>query len=190
MRDLDPEEMRRRAKTVNFAVIYGQGEFGLANQLQIPNLEARAFIKSYFEMFPGVTRYKQETLEKAKRLGYVETLLGRKRFIPEIRSGNFNIRQGAERQAVNMPVQGTAADIMKLAMVDVFRRLKAMCYNCTLLLQVHDELVFGVDEEVLPVVTPEIVRLMENAYQMEVPIRVDSKYGHNWAEMTKFTKAG
>jgi DNA polymerase-1 len=177
-------DLRRRAKTVNFAVIYGQSDFGLANQLGIPTKEAHDFIEAYFAQFPGVREYTQRTLEDARQKGYVQTLLGRRRYVPDIHSGNFNIRQGAERAAVNMPIQGAAADIMKLAMIDVFRHLQAMCYNCTLLLQVHDELVFGVDEDALPVVTPEIVRLMENAFEMDVPLRVDAKQGPNWAEMT------
>lgn len=177
-------DLRRRAKTVNFAVIYGQSDFGLANQLGIPTSEAHDFIEAYFAQFPGVREYTRRTLEDARQKGYVQTLLGRRRYVPDIHSGNFNIRQGAERAAVNMPIQGAAADIMKLAMIDVFRRLQAMCYNCTLLLQVHDELVFGVSADELPVVTPEIVHLMENAFEMDVPLRVDAKQGPNWAEMT------
>jgi DNA polymerase-1 len=177
-------DMRRRAKTVNFAVIYGQSDFGLANQLSIPTADAKAFIDAYFAQFPGVREYTERTLEDARQKGYVQTLLGRRRYVPDIHSGNFNIRQGAERAAVNMPIQGAAADIMKLAMIDVFRHLQRMCYNCTLLLQVHDELVFGVDEDALSVVTPEIVRLMQDAFEMDVPLRVDAKRGPNWAEMT------
>jgi len=177
-------DMRRRAKTVNFAVIYGQSDFGLANTLGITNEEAREFIKNYFAKFPGVKEYTEKTLEEARARRYVQTLLGRRRYLPELHSGNYNIRQAAERAAVNMPIQGTAADIMKLAMIDVYRYLERMCYNCVLLLQVHDELVFGIDEDHLPKVTPEIVRLMENAFQMDVPLRVDAKAGRNWAEMT------
>lgn len=177
-------DMRRRAKTVNFAVIYGQSDFGLANTLGIPNKEAKEFIDNYFAQFPGVREYTEKTLEGARANGYVQTLLGRRRYVPDILSGNHNIRQGAERAAVNMPIQGAAADIMKLAMIDVFKHLQKMCYNCTLLLQVHDELVFGVDEDLLPTATPDIVRLMENAYQMDVRLRVDAKAGKNWAEMS------
>jgi DNA polymerase-1 len=130
-----------------------------------------------------VRAYTEQTLEIARTRGYVQTLLGRRRYLPEIHSGNHNIRQAAERAAINMPIQGTAADIMKLAMIDVFRFLQEMCYNCTLLLQVHDELVFSVKEEQLPDVAPEILRLMENAYRLDVPLRVDAKAGSNWAEM-------
>jgi DNA polymerase-1 len=177
-------EMRRRAKTVNFAVIYGQSDFGLANTLGITNEEARTFIQNYFAQFPGVQVYTEQTLAGVRANGYVQTLLGRRRYLPEIHSGNYNIRQAAERAAVNMPIQGTAADIMKLAMIDVFRHIQQMCYNCTLLLQVHDELVFSVRTESLESVVSEIVPLMENAYRMEVRLRVDAKAGSNWAEMT------
>jgi DNA polymerase-1 len=176
-------EMRRQAKTVNFAVIYGQSDFGLASTLKISNAEAKEFIDNYFAQFPGVREYTERTLEQARERGYVETLLGRRRYVPEIASGNFNIRQAAERAAVNMPIQGAAADIMKLAMLGVSRRLASLCYNCTLLLQVHDELVFGVNEDALPEVLPEIIHEMENAYAMDVPLRVDAKAGPNWAEM-------
>lgn len=181
-------DMRRRAKTVNFAVIYGQSDFGLANTLGITNEEAREFIKNYFAQFPGVKEYTEKTLENARAQGYVQTLLGRRRYLPELHSGNHNIRQAAERAAVNMPIQGTAADIMKLAMIDVFRHLERMCYNCVLLLQVHDELVFGVDADLLPTVTSEIVRLMECAFPLDVPLRVDAKSGPNWAEMTSLRR--
>ena len=181
-------EMRRLAKTTNFAVIYGQSDFGLASTLGIPNAEARAFIESYFQTFPGVRDYARKTMDFARQHGYVQTLLGRRRYLPEINSGNFNIRQAAERAAVNMPIQGTAADIMKLAMIDVYRLLKEKCWNCVLLLQVHDELVFGVDQDLLPTITPEIVRHMEEAHELNVRLRVDAKSGQNWAEMAPILK--
>jgi DNA polymerase-1 len=176
-------EMRSRAKTVNFAVIYGQSDFGLAANLGIKQAEAREFKEFYFQQFPGVQEYAKKTVELAKEKGYVQTLLGRRRYLPELKSGNHNIRQAAERAAVNMPVQGTAADIMKLAMIDVFRKLQDMCYNCTLLLQVHDELIFRIDEERVTVQTPQIVTIMENAYPLDAPLRVEAKCGRNWAEM-------
>jgi DNA polymerase-1 len=177
-------EMRRLAKTTNFAVIYGQSDFGLAATLGIPSAEARAFIEGYFLTFPGVKAFTRETIDFARQRGYVQTLLGRKRFLPEIHSGNFNIRQAAERAAVNMPIQGTAADIMKLAMIDIHRFLKNEECECTLLLQVHDELVFGVAEGQVPVIMPEITRRMETAFDLNVRLRVDAKAGHNWAEMS------
>jgi DNA polymerase I len=185
--DLDgvTADMRRRAKTVNFAVIYGQSDFGLANTLGIPVEEAHAFIKSYFELFPGVRAYTDSTIEEARSKGYVQTLLGRRRYLPDVRSGNFNIRQAAERAAVNMPIQGTAADIMKLAMIDVSTHLPSVWYNSTLLLQVHDELVFAVDGSEVETAAGEIIRLMEHAYPLEVRLKVDAKAGMNWTEMTR-----
>ncbi|MGC8666799.1 MAG: DNA polymerase I [Chthonomonadales bacterium] len=176
-------EMRRRAKTVNFAVIYGQSDFGLATTLGIPNQEASAFIKDYFSKFPGVLQYKEQVLEAARTQGYVQTLMGRRRYLPEINSGNFNIRQRAERAAVNMPVQGTAADIMKLAMIEVHRYLEQSAGSCALLLQVHDELVLAVPQADARSVAAEVIRLMENAYPLAVRLRVDAKVGPNWAEM-------
>ncbi len=177
-------EMRRRAKMVNFAVIYGQSDFGLANTLGIPASDARQFIERYFAQFPGVRRYTEETLVLARSQGWVQTLLGRRRYLPEINSGNFNIRQAAERAAVNMPIQGTAADIMKLAMIEVYRQLHDSCSGCVLLLQVHDELVFGVDTHAMEPVAQQMVRIMEEAYSLDVRLRVDAKAGSNWAEMT------
>lgn len=176
-------EMRRRAKTANFAVIYGQSDFGLATTLGISNQEAAAFIKEYFAKFPGVLQYKEEVLRAARTQGYVQTLMGRRRYLPEINSGNYNIRQRAERAAVNMPVQGTAADIMKLAMIAVHRFIQQSGRCCALLLQVHDELVLAVPEADLPSVATEVVRLMEGAYPLAVRLKVEAKAGPNWAEM-------
>lgn len=176
-------EMRRRAKTANFAVIYGQSDFGLATTLGIPNEEAASFIKDYFAKFPGVLQYKEQVLQAARTQGYVQTLMGRRRYLPEINSGNFNIRQRAERAAVNMPVQGTAADIMKLAMIEVHRYVQRCPAPCALLLQVHDELVLAVAETEVHSVAAEVVRLMEQAYPLAVRLKVDAKAGPNWAEM-------
>jgi DNA polymerase-1 len=176
-------EMRRRAKTANFAIIYGQTGFGLANSLGISREEAQEFIRTYFAQFPGVRTYIEQTIAAAREQGWVQTLLGRRRYLPEIHSGNRNVREAAERAAINMPIQGTSADIMKLAMIDVYRYLRRSGAPCTLLLQVHDELVFGIQEAALLEIGREIVHLMENAYKLDVPIRVDAKLGPNWAEM-------
>jgi DNA polymerase-1 len=177
-------EMRRRAKTVNFAVIYGQSDFGLANSLGISQEEAREFKKRYFEQFPGVREYTLKTVEQARTNGYVTTLLGRRRYIPDISAKNFSIRQAAERAAVNMPIQGTAADMMKQAMVNVYHSISDLCYNCFLELQVHDELVFRVDKAFVEEAGRKIVSIMECAFPLDVPVRVDAKYGENWMEMT------
>lgn len=181
--DVTPE-MRRRAKTINFAVIYGMSDFTLAHELSLSVKEAREYINRYFAKFPGVLGYTEETIAKARHQGYVTTLMGRRRYIPDINASNRNIRLFAERAAVNMPIQGTAADVMKLAMINIDEELRASGLSSRMLLQVHDELVF----EVPPVELEDMARMvrngMANAYKMRVPLRVDVKVGKNWAEMS------
>jgi DNA polymerase I len=178
-------DMRRSAKTVNFAVIYGMSDFGLAKELGIGPRDAHQFIERYFERFPGVKEYTEATLAQARELGYVSTLLGRRRYIPEIHSGNRNFRMFAERAAVNMPIQGTAADIMKLAMIEVHRALEARTFSTEMVLQVHDELVFETPPNELAEVVKLVKSLMENAFTLTVPLVVDVKAGKNWAEGEK-----
>ena len=173
--------MRRRAKTVNFAVIYGMADFTLSKTLGISVKEAHEYINTYFDRFSGVRRYTEETIEKARELGYVETLMGRRRYIPEIASSNHNIRQFAERAAVNMPIQGTAADIIKLAMIGIHEALKGT--SGKMVLQVHDELVFEVAPQDLDTVANLVRSGMESSYALKVPLKVDVKAGKNWAEM-------
>ena len=177
-------DMRRRAKTVNFAVIYGQGEFGLANTLGISHAEAKRFIAEYFEQFPGVREYAAHIRATVRERGYVETLYGRRRYLPEVRSGNFNVRQGAERAAVNTPIQGTAADIMKLAMISVAEAIRPYHDRCKMLLQVHDELLFEVAAGAVDAMAAVVVPSMERAANLSVKLRVDAKSGPNWADMT------
>lgn len=176
-------EMRRRAKTVNFAVIYGQSAYGLAQTLGIPVEEAAAFIRSYFEQFPGVRVWTQAILEQARARGYVETLLGRRRYLPDLRAGNRNVREAAERAAVNMPIQGTAADIMKLAMLAVQRDIQSQGRPWRLVLQVHDELLFEAGADAVGEAAAVVRRLMSGAFSLRVPLKVDAKAGPNWAEM-------
>ena len=176
-------DMRRKAKTVNFAVIYGMSDFGLARQLGIGTREAREYIDCYFAKFPGVRRYTEETLQHAREKGYVTTLLARRRYIPEIHSGNRNYRMFAERAAVNMPIQGTAADIMKLAMIAVHDALEEHGLTAQMVLQVHDELVFEVPPGELERVVPIIKNRMETAYPLAVRVVAEVKVGKNWAEM-------
>ena len=134
-------------------------------------------------------KYIDDTTALAHRQKYVQTLSGRRRYVPELDSGNAQLRQSAERAAVNMPIQGTAADIIKIAMIAVQKYLKETCGNgCTLLLQVHDELLFEVEEDMVAIVTPEIMRLMESAFPLDVPLRADAKSGLSWAEMSISTK--
>ena len=177
-------EMRRRAKTVNFAVIYGMGDFSLSRSLGIPIEEARTYIETYFARFPGVRDYTNATIEQAREQGFVMTPMGRRRYIPDINAANRNIRLFAERAAVNMPIQGMAADIMKVAMIHVARDLGAQPMKTRMLLQVHDELLFEVPSDELDRVAALVRSDMENAYAMRVPVKVDVKYGKNWAEMT------
>ena len=183
LEEVTPDQ-RRQAKTINFAVIYGQSGFALAATLGVDTSTANQWIKDYFDRLPGVKQYVEETTAQAHRQGYVSTLLGRRRYVPELQSGNHNMRQFAERAAVNMPIQGTAADIMKLAMIAVADWLHDNPNNgCQLLLQVHDELLFEVAESEVANLTPLIVRRMEAAYPLDVPLRTDAKSGSNWAEM-------
>ena len=172
-------DMRGQAKTVNFATLYGQGAFGLARQLGIPRDEAKSFIDQYFERFAGVRRFLDEQVEQAKERGYVETLMGRRRFVPELRSKNWNVRQFGERVAQNTPIQGTAADMIKLAMIRVDQALAGR-EGVDLLLQVHDELVFEVETGAVEEVAALVKEAMESAMQLDVPLRVDWGSGRSW----------
>ncbi len=176
-------EMRRVAKTVNFGIMYGMQAYGLARDTGMSRQEAQRFIEAYFQRFPGVARYLEETKRRAAEQGYVETLFGRRRYLPEINSSNPARRQAAERMAVNMPLQGTAADIMKLAMIRVHRALQEHEYKSRLLLQVHDELVLEVPESELSTVAELITSLMRSVVELSVPLEVEAKAGPNWADL-------
>lgn len=174
--------MRGQAKTVNFATLYGQGPFSLARQLGITREQARAFIDTYFERFAGVRRYLDEQVEKAKEIGYVETLLGRRRYVPELRARNWNVRQFGERVAQNTPIQGTAADMIKLAMIAVADGLTGLDTGARMLLQVHDELLFEVPEGAVEPVRDMVVERMEGAMELDVPLVAEWGVGANWYE--------
>jgi DNA polymerase-1 len=174
--------MRAQAKTVNFATLYGQGPFGLARQLGITRDEAKAFIDTYFQRFQGVRAFLDRQVEMARKEGYVETLMGRRRFVPELQSKNWNIRQFGERVAQNTPIQGTAADLMKKAMIDVQAALDASGAEARMLLQVHDELLLEVPIAEMEAVRALVVERMEGAYTLSVPLVVDSGIGANWYE--------
>jgi DNA polymerase-1 len=176
------KEMRDRAKTVNFATLYGQGAFSLANSLGITNAEAKEFIEEYFRRFPGVRRYLDEQVELAKARGYVETLTGRRRYIPELRSRNWNIRAFGERAATNAPIQGTAADLIKIAMIRIHDDLRSGRVNAKMLLQVHDELLFETPAGNEPAVQEMVRDRMENAAVLNVPLKVEGGVGENWLE--------
>jgi DNA polymerase I len=174
-------DMRGAAKTVNFATIYGIGPFALAQKLGTSVAEAKGFIEQYFLRFPGVRRYLDEQIEKARDCGFVETLSGRRRYIPELKSRNFNIRQFGERAATNAPVQGTAADIIKIAMIRIDGELRESG-GARMLLQVHDELVFEVPAERAEALREKVVDLMEHAFPLDVPLLVETGFGANWLE--------
>ncbi len=176
------EEMRRRAKVINFGVIYGMGPYALAEQLGISRKEARAFIDQYFQTYAGVKAWRERCLEQARKEGYVTTLLNRRRYLPELKSDNAGVRALAERTAINTPIQGTAADLIKVAMIRVFDALEVEGLGTRMLLQVHDELVFEVPDEELEAVQPLVRREMEGVMELEVPLRVDMKAGRNWSE--------
>ncbi len=176
-------ELRRIAKVVNFGIMYGMQAYGLARDTGMSRQEAQRFIDAYFRRFPGVARYLEETKQRAAALGYVETLFGRRRYIPEIHSSNPARRQAAERMAVNMPLQGTAADIMKLAMIRVHRALTDRNFRARLLLQVHDELVLEVPESELATVAELVTSFMSNVVALTVPLEVEAKAGPNWADL-------
>lgn len=175
-------EMRSRAKAVNFGIVYGISDFGLAKQLNVSRAEAAGYIESYFARYTGVKKYMEDIVAKAREQGYVATLMGRRRYLPDIRHSNFNLRSFAERTAINTPIQGTAADIMKQAMIDVERALEAAGVKSRILLQVHDELVLEVTEEEKEQVADLVRTTMQNAAQLDIPLLADVNFGKNWAE--------
>nr|WP_183163810.1 DNA polymerase I [Alteribacter keqinensis] len=172
--------MRRTAKAVNFGIVYGISDYGLSQSLGITRKEAKSFIDRYFDSFPGVKEYMENIVDEARDKGYVTTMLNRRRYLPEITSRNFNQRSFAERTAMNTPIQGSAADVIKKAMVDIAERMKEKQLQSSLLLSVHDELIFEVVEdeiETMKILVPEV---MENAIELNVPLKVDVSYGETW----------
>ncbi|WP_232698935.1 DNA polymerase I [Brevibacillus daliensis] len=172
--------MRRQAKAVNFGIVYGISDFGLSQNLNISRKDAGDFISRYFEVFSGVQNYMEEIKKQAKKDGYVTTLLHRRRYLPDIASKNFNLRSFAERTAMNTPIQGTAADIIKLAMIQMQKTLEEKQLKSRMLLQVHDELVFEVPEEELEIMKELVADVMEHALELDVPLKVDVNYGRSW----------
>jgi DNA polymerase-1 len=174
-------EQRRRAKAVNFGLIYGMSAFGLAQQLDISRSEAQHYVDTYFARFPGVLAYMERTRLQAHELGYVETLFGRRLYLPEIHSKNMGRRKGAERAAINAPMQGTAADIIKRAMLTVDSYLLTQDpAEILMIMQVHDELVFEVSEQTLAQHQSKLVQLMQDAVELDVPLLVEAGFGDNW----------
>jgi DNA polymerase-1 len=176
-------DMRRLAKTVNFGVIYGMSEFGLEQATELSRQEAGRFITAYFEKYPGVARYLDSTREQARRMGYVQTILGRRRYVPEVNSPNRMVREAAERMAINMPVQGTSSDIIKVAMINLYRELQERRLESRMLLQVHDELIFEVPQNEVDEMAQLVRERMSSAIRISIPLKVDIKSGPNWGAM-------
>ena len=173
-------DQRRAAKAINFGLMYGMSAFGLARQLRIERGEAQAYMDTYFERYPGVQRFMDATREQAREQGFVETLFGRRLYLPDIRAGNLQRRQAAERAAINAPMQGTAADIIKRAMIAVDGWLQEKDRGARLVMQVHDELVFEVEKKHLDAVRKAVESRMAGAAELDVPLVVDSGAGPDW----------
>lgn len=176
------DNQRRSAKAVNFGIVYGISDYGLSKDLNITRNEARQYIDGYLNTYPSIKKYMEEIVNKAMKDGYVTTILDRKRYIPEINSKNFNIRSFGERIALNTPIQGSAADIIKLAMIKVYERLKVEKVNAKLILQIHDELIVECEESEKETVKKILKNSMENVYKLDLPLKVDICEGRNWYE--------
>ena len=177
------------AKMVNFGIAYGLSDFGLSERANIPRAEAQAFINTYFATYSGISYYMLAIKEQARTQGYVTTLLGRKRQIPELAARNPTLRAAGERMAINMPIQGTAADIVKIAMIRLDERLRAGGFRARPLLQVHDELLLEVPRDEVDRLVPILRETMESALPLDVPLTVDIKVGDDWESMTPLTRA-
>ena len=175
-------EQRGNAKTVNFGIMYGVSAFGLSNQTDLSRSEAKDLIETYYKTYPKLRNYMSELVDFARDNGYVKTVLDRRRYLKDINSGNAIVRGAAERNAVNAPIQGSAADIIKLAMINIFEKLEAGNYATKMLLQVHDELVFDVPNNELEEMQTLIKTEMENAFIMKVPLDVEVGLGQDWLE--------
>jgi DNA polymerase-1 len=187
--ELVTRDMRRNAKVVNFGLVYGLSEFGLSRDTGMSREDAAAFIQTYFSRFASVTQWLEQTREHVRKWGFVQTTLGRRRYIPDVLAANRGIRQAAERMAVNMPIQGTAADIMKLAMIRVDDMLHESDMQSHQLLQVHDELVIEAPRVEVDALVPLLREAMGGAAELSVPLDVDVKVGHNWSAMTPLVVA-
>ena len=174
--------MRSRAKAVNFGIVYGISDYGLSRDLDISRKEAKEYIDNYLKNYIMVDKYMKDIVNKGKKDGYVETLLNRRRYIPELKSRNFNVRSFGERIAMNTPIQGTAADIIKIAMVKVHRELKNRKLKSRLILQVHDELIIETFKDEVEEVKKVMKDIMENSIKLDIPLKVEISIGENWYE--------
>ena len=176
------KEMRRIAKAVNFGIIYGISSFGLSENLNISNKDAKEFIDTYLKTYPGIKEYMDKTIKQAYDCGYAKTLFNRKRNIDELKNTNYMIRQSGERMALNTPIQGTSADIIKKAMVEIHKEIKEKNLKSKLIIQVHDELVFDCLKVEQEEITNIMKNVMENICKLNVPLKIDIEYGNNWYE--------
>jgi DNA polymerase-1 len=175
-------DMRRKAKTANFGIIYGISAFGLSQRLGIPRTEAKEIIDAYFQEFPAVKQYMDGAIEKARKNEFVETILGRRRYLRDINSRNMTMRGFAERNAINAPLQGSAADLIKVAMINVHEWMKKENLKSKMILQVHDELVFDAHKDEVEILKANIPGLMTNAIKLAVPLEVEVGVGNDWLE--------
>jgi len=174
--------MRRTAKAVNFGILYGISSFGLSEDLGIDILSAKEFINGYLDTYPEIKKYMDESIKSAYQNGYVKTVMNRKRTIEELKSKNYLVRNGGERIALNTPIQGSSADILKKAMIEIYQEFKEKNLKSKMLIQVHDELVFNVLLDEKETVTEIVKRVMENTYKLNVPLVVDIESGNDWYE--------
>ena len=173
---------RRHAKAVNFGIVYGISEFSLAEDIGVSRYEAKEYIENYLTNYRGVRDYMKQVVIDAREAGFTKTMYGRKRYIPELKSSNFNVRSGAERIALNTPIQGTAADLIKLAMIRVDKALREQYPEAALLLQVHDELIVECPEEIAPQVAQLVSSEMQQVASLSVPLLAEAKWGKSWYE--------
>jgi DNA polymerase-1 len=176
-------QMRREAKVINFGIVYGMSAFGLSQQLDIEPRLAQAYIDDYFRKYKGVQDYIDQVITSAQERGYVATLFSRRRYVPEIKSGNVTARKFAERTAINAPIQGTAADLIKVAMIHIADRMRREQFTGRMILQVHDELIFEAPEQEIETLRALVKTEMEGVLEMSVPLKVDISWGNNWSEV-------
>ena len=172
--------MRRRAKAVNFGIVYGISDYGLSKNLNISRKQAKEFIDNYFEQYPQIKDYMDKAVQVAREKGYAETIMHRRRYLPDIHAKNYNVRSFAERTAINSPIQGSAADIIKIAMINMQKKLDEMHLKTKMVVQVHDELIFDVPKDELETIKKIVPEVMQSAVRLDIPLVADSGYGHNW----------
>jgi DNA polymerase-1 len=182
------KEIRRTAKEINFGILYGLGALGLSKRTDMNRNEAKEFIDKYFNIYKGIKKYLEDTKNFVSKNGYVQTIFGRKRYLPDINSYIPMLKAAAERMAINMPLQGTAADLMKIAMIKVYKDLPKISSKTNILLQVHDELILEVPNKDLDKVAKYIKTTMENVHKLEIPLIVDIEVGKNWGGLNKYNK--